>query len=78
VTQPTLLVCGQQDRIVDPEHAARVGRLLPRGRVRTLPNCGHAPQIEKARLVNRLVVEFLTAPEPAEIPSSGVLAGTSP
>lgn len=78
VTQPTLLVCGAQDRIVDPEHAARVAQLLPRGCVRTLPRCGHAPQIEKAQLVNRLVVEFLTAAEPVEVlASGGVLAGRS-
>jgi hypothetical protein len=24
-----------------------------------IPNCGHAPQIEKARLVNQLVVRYL-------------------
>jgi pimeloyl-ACP methyl ester carboxylesterase len=62
VTQPTLLVSGQEDRIVDPEHAAVVAPLLPRGEFVCIPHCGHAPQMEKPRFVNRLVVDFLTRP----------------
>jgi len=62
VEQPTLLVVGQEDRIVDPEHAAAVAPLLPRGEFVCIPRCGHAPQIEKAKVVNRLVVEFLSRP----------------
>ena len=61
VTQPTLLVVGEEDRIVDPRQAADAAALLPRGELRVLPQCGHAPQIERAGLVNRLVVEFLSA-----------------
>jgi pimeloyl-ACP methyl ester carboxylesterase len=60
VTQPALLIAGQEDRIVDPEHAAAVAPLLPRGEFVCLPHCGHAPQMEKPKVVNRLVVEFLT------------------
>lgn len=64
VGQPTLLVSGQEDRIVDPEHAAAVAPLLPRGRFVCIPQCGHAPQMEKAKVVNRLVIEFLTGTVP--------------
>ena len=64
VAQPTLLIAGEQDRIVDPEHAAAVAPLLPRGEFVCIPRCGHAPQMEKAKVVNRLVVEFLTRPIP--------------
>jgi len=64
VEQPTLLVSGQEDRIVDPEHAAAVAPLLPRGQFVCLPQCGHAPQMEKAKVVNRLVIDFLTRPLP--------------
>jgi pimeloyl-ACP methyl ester carboxylesterase len=62
LTQPTLLVSGQDDRIVDPEQAAAVAPLLPHGEFVCIPQCGHAPQMEKAKLVNRLVVDFLTRP----------------
>ena len=60
VGQPTLLVVGREDRIVDPHQAIDAVRQLPRGRVVVLPRCGHAPQIEMTGIVNRLVVNFLT------------------
>ncbi len=60
VSQPTLLIVGREDRVVDPGQSLRAGALLPRGKLVTLPRCGHAPQIEQADLINRLVVEFLT------------------
>jgi pimeloyl-ACP methyl ester carboxylesterase len=59
VTQPTLLVVGGEDRIVDPHQAIAAAGLLPRGKLVVLEECGHAPQIEKADVVNRLVIEFL-------------------
>jgi abhydrolase domain-containing protein 6 len=64
VGQPTLLVSGEEDRIVDPEQAAAVAPLMPQGEFVRIPRCGHAPQLEKAKVVNRLVVEFLTRPMP--------------
>lgn len=60
VTQPTLLVVGQEDRIVDPRQVIVSATLLPRGRLVVLNGCGHAPQIEQAEFVNRLVIEFLS------------------
>jgi pimeloyl-ACP methyl ester carboxylesterase len=64
LTQPTLLLCGREDRIVDPAEAERAARQLPQGRFLAIPQCGHAPQLEKPWLVNRLVVHFLTSPQP--------------
>jgi hypothetical protein len=32
---------------------------IQRGTLRILARCGHAPQIEKAGIINRLVVDFL-------------------
>lgn len=62
VRQPTLLVSGGEDRIVDPETARVAAAELPNGKFLLLPDCGHAPQLEKPGLINRLVVEFLTRP----------------
>lgn len=42
VSQPTLLVVGERDRIVDPCHAEAVARTLPRGHFVVVPDCGHA------------------------------------
>jgi pimeloyl-ACP methyl ester carboxylesterase len=68
VSQPTLLVTGREDRIVSPEHAAQAAQALRQGQFLTIPQCGHAPQLEKPWLINRLVVYFLTSPQPTSSP----------
>jgi pimeloyl-ACP methyl ester carboxylesterase len=68
VSQPTLLVAGLEDRIVDANQAERAARLLPNGQFLAIPQCGHAPQLEKPSLVNRLVVRYLTSSELAVHP----------
>jgi pimeloyl-ACP methyl ester carboxylesterase len=68
VTQPTLLIAGRQDRIVDPAQAEEAARLLPSGHFLSIPQCGHAPHIERAWMINRLVVHFLTDPRPSPHP----------
>jgi pimeloyl-ACP methyl ester carboxylesterase len=65
VKHPTLLVSGQDDRIVDPNQAEAAAKLLPQGQYICIPQCGHAPQMEKPKIVNRLVVDFLTSSVPA-------------
>lgn len=64
VRQRTLLVAGREDRIVDPRQAETAAGLLPQGEFVSIPQCGHAPQLEKPSLINRLVVRFLTSPHP--------------
>jgi pimeloyl-ACP methyl ester carboxylesterase len=59
VRQPTLVVTGREDRIVDPRAAAEAAKRLPQGHHLSIPRCGHAPQMERPRLINRLVVRFL-------------------
>jgi pimeloyl-ACP methyl ester carboxylesterase len=85
VSQPTLLISGREDRIVNPTHAAEAAGDLPNGHFVLIPHCGHAPQMEKPRLVNRLVVDFLTRPQMASRPlyrpsflRLPALAGTKP
>lgn len=65
---PTLLVTGTEDRICDPKTAEEACRELPAGHFLAIPGCGHAPQIEKHWLINRLVVHFMTAPQPTAHP----------
>jgi pimeloyl-ACP methyl ester carboxylesterase len=68
VTRPTLLVVGREDRIVDPRQVVEAARLLPQGRLTVLHGCGHAPQIEQADAVNRLVIDFLSEGRSPEAP----------
>jgi pimeloyl-ACP methyl ester carboxylesterase len=59
VTQPTLLIWGENDRVIsDVAGSIRAADQILRGRQVVIPRCGHAPQIEKAGLVNQLVSRF--------------------
>jgi pimeloyl-ACP methyl ester carboxylesterase len=68
VPHPTLLVSGREDKIVDPSHAAEAARLLPQGHYLSIPQCGHAPQMERPWMINRLVAHFLSSPRPSNRP----------
>lgn len=60
VVHPTLIIWGAEDQVIaDVPGSIRSAHRMPRSRQVVLPGCGHAPQIEKARLVNQLVVGFL-------------------
>jgi len=66
---PTLLVTTTGDKICDPFTAEEAARDLPQGHFLKMDKCGHAPQIEKASKINRLVVHFLSSPKPTAHPS---------
>src|SRR5262249_36777973 len=66
--QPTLLISGAQDRIVDPATAAAAALRLPQGQFLSIPRCGHPPQMERPDQISRLVVQFLSSPRPTVRP----------
>jgi pimeloyl-ACP methyl ester carboxylesterase len=60
VVQPTLIVWGSEDRVIaDVPGSIRAAERMLRVRQIVIPKCGHAPQIEKHRLVNGLVTRFM-------------------
>lgn len=60
VACPTLLIWGANDHVLsDVPGAVRAASRMLKVRQVVIPRCGHAPQIEKARLVNQLVDRFL-------------------
>ncbi|MCS7166503.1 MAG: alpha/beta hydrolase [Gemmatales bacterium] len=63
VACPTLVICGAEDQIVCPREVHEAIRDLPQFHYVLLPKCGHAPQIERSKLVNRLVRSFLLSSE---------------
>lgn len=69
VAQPTLLVSGRDDKIVDARTAEAAVERLPNGHHVSIPQCGHAPQMERSWLTNRLVLRFLTSAQPASTPT---------
>jgi abhydrolase domain-containing protein 6 len=60
VPHPTLVIWGATDQVLsDVPGAIRAADRILKVRQVVIPKCGHAPQIEKARLVNQLVVRYL-------------------
>jgi pimeloyl-ACP methyl ester carboxylesterase len=59
VPHPCLVIWGANDRVIsDIPGSIRAADRMLRARQVVIPKCGHAPQIEKARLVNQLVLRF--------------------
>lgn len=50
---PVLAIYGRHDDLVDVRMAAKAARLIPAARVVTLPDVGHAAQMERPRAVAR-------------------------
>lgn len=59
VTAPTLLVWGEQDRLVDVSLAPRAARTIPDSRLLVLPGVGHVAQLERPQTVARAVLGLL-------------------
>ena len=56
---PTLIVWGQDDRIVPVEAADAYERAIPRSRKVVFPDTGHVPMLERPSAFNALLDEFL-------------------
>jgi len=59
VKAPTLLLWGQDDRLVPPVYADEFVRRLPGAGLQTVDGCGHAPQLEQPDKVAQIVRDFL-------------------
>lgn len=60
VPHPTLVIWGESDKVLsDIPGAIRAADQILKVRQVVIPKCGHAPQIEKARLVNQLISRYL-------------------
>ena len=78
VKAPTLLVTASEDRICCPRTAEEAALNLPRGHFLRFEKCGHAPQIEKASKINKLIVHFLSSANPSAHPSWSQLLRLKP
>lgn len=63
VSSPTLVIWGNQDKIIPVTHADVASRLFPNVRVELFDRCGHTPMLEYTGKVNRLLLDFLAEPE---------------
>jgi pimeloyl-ACP methyl ester carboxylesterase len=47
VQQPTLVLWGRQDEILEPKYAAQFEAALPNGQLQWIEDCGHCAHLEK-------------------------------
>ena len=59
ITQQTLIIWGECDRIIPVKHAYIAAAGLPNSQLEIFPNCGHHPYLEYPAKFDRLVLDFL-------------------
>jgi len=62
IIAPTLLVWGEQDRMIPLQYAKEYNEIPKRDLV-VIRNCGHTPYVEKPVMFNKVVLKFLTGRE---------------
>jgi pimeloyl-ACP methyl ester carboxylesterase len=60
---PVLLIWGRHDHIFPVSHAESAKAKIANARVEIFEHSGHTPQMEEADRFNRLLLEFLAAPD---------------
>src|SRR6478672_3181433 len=60
ITQPTLLIWGNNDTITPPFVAKEFNKLIPNSELYFIDKCGHAPMMEVPGEFNILLEQFLT------------------
>ncbi|MBV5261219.1 alpha/beta hydrolase [Synechococcus moorigangaii CMS01] len=64
IQQPTLILWGEQDRILGTKAARRFQQGLVNSTLHWLPNCGHLPHVEQTALVSEKILAFCRTPAP--------------
>jgi pimeloyl-ACP methyl ester carboxylesterase len=66
---PTLLLWGEQDRIVDPNAGAELNNRIPNSRLIYVERCGHVPHEERPEVALPHIASFLAGPSPTDAKS---------
>jgi pimeloyl-ACP methyl ester carboxylesterase len=66
-TMPTMLLWGENDRVIPASHALAAHDEMPGSRLEILAGAGHFVQLEKPDLVAELILDFLATTKPARI-----------
>lgn len=59
VSQSSLVIWGDSDKVIDISNAYKFERLLPQCTLRVIKDCGHVPHIEKHIETAQLIREFI-------------------
>lgn len=60
---PTLVLCGEEDRVTPVELSTDLAEIIPGARLETIPGAGHLSNIERAATFNAYVDTFLAEVE---------------
>ncbi len=63
--KPTLVIWGDEDRVLPASHLEHARRVFPHARFHLFERCGHMPQIEREEDFDALVREFIGGVESA-------------
>jgi pimeloyl-ACP methyl ester carboxylesterase len=58
IQQPTLIIWGENDRILGTKPAKKFATSLPNSQLHWIPKCGHVPHLETAPVVAELMCQF--------------------
>ena len=72
ITAPVLVMQGDDDS-VRIEWSLALARALPLGRLAVVPGTGHGAPLQRADLVNRMILDFLADPRPQRLLPLGAL-----
>lgn len=67
---PTMVIWGDDDRIIPVSHAEQARQAMPAARVEILEGVGHFPQVEAPDAVVDLLTGFVASTEPAALDAS--------
>jgi pimeloyl-ACP methyl ester carboxylesterase len=59
LTVPTLILCGEDDRLCPLERHELMHQLIPQSTLTTIPAAGHLPTLEQAELTTRALQQWL-------------------
>jgi pimeloyl-ACP methyl ester carboxylesterase len=65
VACPTLVLCGEADRLTPPEHSREIAGAVPGARLEIVPGAGHLLTLEQPARVNALLTAWLAALRPS-------------
>lgn len=60
ISAPSLVVWGENDRLIPPVYAEEFGEKIPTAEVFIIPECGHEPPLEQTDTLSARVASFLS------------------
>jgi pimeloyl-ACP methyl ester carboxylesterase len=60
VSQPTLVLCGVEDRMTPMRGSQRLESLIPNATIKTIPDAGHMVMLERPEVVTEEMLAFLS------------------